>query len=336
MKLDKKEENESITSSGHISHYKEAPPFNTTLANLPRLALDTSATGLSTTSEIKDSVEKQPVAKPSFTWEHAEKIITFSYSSQEFTSLPKKKTGKWKMMLAGSVGPQLAQNLYKLMTTPHSDGLESGLPQQVNTWEEYYDYLNTRNQEGTLGDSLTLMTIAKNNSGRIIEHQHHNSPITIGLALNKKLNNHWSIETGLQYIYLKSEFTTGKEYRIQKTQKLHYIGIPLRISYRFGNYKQFSFYSTAGLQMEIPIKGTLHTSHVTDSVPINLGYQSLDVPLQWSINASTGVQYHFTPHTSIYIEPTINYYIPDGSSLRTIRKEHPVTFSVPVGIRFSW
>ena len=96
------------------------------------------------------------------------------------------------MMLAGSVGPQLAQNLYKLMTTPHSDGLESGLPQQVNTWEEYYDYLNTRNQEGTLGDSLTLMTIAKNNSGRIIEHQHHNSPITIGLALNKKLNNHWS------------------------------------------------------------------------------------------------------------------------------------------------
>lgn len=191
---------------------------------------------------------------------------------------PQKKIGKWKMMLAGSVGPQLAQNLYKLMTTPHSDGLESGLPQQVNTWEEYYDYLNTHNQEGTLGDSLTLMTIAKNNSGRIIEHQHHNSPITIGLALNKKLNNHWSIETGLQYIYLKSEFTTGKEYRIQETQKLHYIGIPLRISYRFGNYKQFSFYSTAGLQMEIPIKGTLHTSHVTDSVPINLGYQSLDVP----------------------------------------------------------
>ena len=52
---------------------KKTPPFNTTLANLPRLALDTSATGLSTTSEIKDSVEKQPVAKPSFTWEHAEK-----------------------------------------------------------------------------------------------------------------------------------------------------------------------------------------------------------------------------------------------------------------------
>ena len=88
--------------------------------------------------------------------------------------------------------------------------------------------------------------------------------------------------------------------------------------------------------MEIPLKSTLHTSHVTDSIPINLGYQTLEAPLQWSVNASAGVQYQFTPHTSIYIEPTINYYIPDGSSLRTIRKEHPVTFTVPVGIRFSW
>ena len=88
--------------------------------------------------------------------------------------------------------------------------------------------------------------------------------------------------------------------------------------------------------MEIPLKSALHTSHVTDSVPINLGYQTLEAPLQWSVNASAGVQYQFTPHTSIYIEPTINYYIPDGSSLRTIRKEHPVTFTVPVGIRFSW
>lgn len=30
------------------------------------------------------------------------------------------------------------------------------------------------------------------------------------------------------------------------------------------------------------------------------------------------------------------HYIPDGSGLRTIRKEHPVTFTVPVGLRFSW
>ena len=104
------------------------------------------------------------------------------------------------MMLAGSVGPQLAQNLYKLMTTPHSDGLESGLPQQVNTWEEYYDLFKHPQSGRNLRRLAYANDNCQNNSGRIIEHQHHNSPITIGLALNKKLNNHWSIETGLQYI----------------------------------------------------------------------------------------------------------------------------------------
>ena len=248
-----------------------------------------------------------------------------------------RKTGKWKLMLAGSVGPQLAQNLYKLIATPHDDEVGADFPQQVGTWEEYYAYLNTRYQEGTLGDSLTLMKIAENNQGRIVEYQHHDSPITIGLAINKKLNSRWSLETGLQYTFLKSDFSTGEEYRIQEIQKLHYIGIPLRASYRWGHFKKLSFYSTAGIQVDIPLKGTLHTfSHMMDSASVNIDNRSLNVPLQWSINASVGAQYHFTPHTSFYVEPTLNYYIPDGSGLRTIRKEHPVTFTIPVGIRFSW
>ncbi|MCS2956574.1 hypothetical protein NXX53_04060 [Bacteroides salyersiae] len=113
--------------------------------------------------------------------------------------------------------------------------------------------------------------------------------------------------------------------------------MPLRASYRWGHFKKLSFYSTAGIQVDIPLKGTLHTfSHMMDSASVNIDNRSLNVPLQWSINASVGAQYHFTPHTSFYVEPTLNYYIPDGSGLRTIRKEHPVTFTIPVGIRFSW
>lgn len=140
----------------------------------------------------------------------------------------------------------------------------------------------------------------------------------------------------MQYTFLKSDFTTGNDFRIQETQKIHYLGIPFRVSYRWGNFRHFSLYSTVGMQLDIPLKGTLQTSHITDSIPMSMGRQSLNVPLQWSINASTGVQYHFTPRISLYIEPTVNYYIPDGSGLRTIRKEHPVTFTVPVGLRFSW
>lgn len=283
-------------------------------------------------------VDVQPATKPLFVKESSRKIVFSLYSSKELVPMQQsRKSNKWKFMLAGSLGPQLAQNLYKLIATPHSDSEGNpDLPQQVSTWEDYYTYLHTRYQEGALGDSLTLMQIAGGNQGKIVEHQHHDAPITIGLSVNKKLNERWSFETGLQYTFLKSDFITGEEYRIQETQKLHYIGLPLRVSYRWGHFRRFSFYSTAGVQVDIPLKGTLRTFHVTDSVPIDISRQSLAVPLQWSVNASAGVQYHFTPHISFYVEPTLNYYIPDRSGLRTIRREHPVTFTVPVGLRFSW
>ena len=290
------------------------------------------------TLSTKDIVATVPSAiQPTYTSESSKVTLSNPHPVDKFTFMHrKKKTMKWKLILAGSVGPQLAQSLYKLIATPHSDGIGSDFPQQVSTWEDYYTYLNTRYQEGTLGDSIALMEIAKNNKGQIVEHQHHDAPITIGLSVNKKLNERWSLETGLQYTFLKSEFTTGEEYRIQETQKIHYVDIPLRISYRWGSFRKFSFYSTAGVQVGIPLKGSLRTDHITDSIPMNISKQALDVPLQWSINASMGMQYHFTPHTSFYIEPTINYYIPDGSELRTICKEHPVTFTIPVGVRFSW
>lgn len=282
----------------------------------------------------KDSASRYRINNPFAVRTVTEKM---PYSFSQITAPTKKKSGKWKVMLAGSLGPQLAQSLYKLMATPQSDATSGHLPQQVSTWEEYYSYLNTRYQEGTLGnDSIGLLRVAENNSGKIVEQQHHDAPISVGFSLSKKLNERWSLETGLNYTYLKSEFTTGEAYRISENQKLHYIGIPLRLSYRFWNYKRFSGYASAGIQMDIPIKGTLQTFHTTDSVPHLLGRKPLAAPVQWSVNTSIGVQYHVTPHTSIYLEPTINYYIPDGSELRTVRKEHPFTFTIPVGIRLTW
>lgn len=286
----------------------------------------------------KVKVIRPSVAKPLFTGKIPEDIFKELPATEKFLPFHRnKKARKWKLMLAGSLGPQLAQNMYKLIATPHSDSeIGTAFPQEVSTWEEYYSYLSTRYEEGTLGDSVTIMNIAANNHGKIVEQQHYDAPVTIGLAVNKKMNDRWSLETGLQYTFLKSDFITGNEYRIQETQRIHYIGLPFRVSYRWGSFRKISFYSTAGIQVDFPLKGKLSTSHITDSIPMNIGSQSLSVPWQWSVNASAGVQYHFTPHISFYIEPTINYYIPDGSGLRTIRKEHPATFTIPAGLRFSW
>nr|WP_129731667.1 sigma-70 family RNA polymerase sigma factor [Parabacteroides goldsteinii] len=333
--VQKKENEQSDSTELVILSGKTERPQQSEMLVAPSLVYVEKTPSLLFPKEI--AVDVQPVTKPLFVSELSHKTVFIPHPLKELTSMRQsRKSNKWKFMLAGSLGPQLAQNLYKLIATPHSDSEDPNLPQQVSTWEDYYTYLQTRYQEGALGDSLTLMQIAGGNRGKIVEYQHHDAPITIGLSVNKKLDDRWSFETGLQYTFLKSDFITGEEYRIQETQKLHYIGLPFRVSYRWGNFRKFSFYSTAGVQVDIPLKGALRTFHVTDSVPIDISRQSLAVPLQWSVNASAGVQYHFTRHISFYVEPTLNYYIPDGSGLRTIRREHPVTFTVPVGLRFSW
>lgn len=246
---------------------------------------------------------------------------------------------KWKMLLAGSSGPMLAQNVYRLVKTGASD-VGSGspsYPEYVSTWEEYYRYLSELSHDDMPADSATLINIAKNNSGKIEEQENHQKPITIGLSFTKSLGERWSFETGLQYTLLRSSFVMGSGMNnISREQKVHYLGIPLRLSYRFADYKRFSAYCSAGVNINIPIGGTSEQKLLTDSVSMDIGSTRVKAPFQWSVNAGVGLQYRFTKNFSLYAEPTINYYIPSGSSVHTIWTERPFSFTVPFGIRFSW
>ncbi|WP_455668321.1 sigma-70 family RNA polymerase sigma factor [Phocaeicola sp.] len=309
-----------------------APAMPSEEIGCPDVAARLSLLRDSQIAEIPVSVERKDTVNPSSSMQSLVAEVSFPVFSRPSAS----GHSKWKFMLLGSVGSQLARNLYKWIATPQAEGVASDFPQQVNTWEEYYAYLNARSEAGLSADSLTLMEVAGNNNGDIVEHQRHYAPITLGLSMNKKINDRWSLETGLQYTYLKSTFTTGNQFAIEEMQKLHYIGIPLKVSYRLADYKNFSFYSTVGAQVDIPLKGTLNTYHVTDSISMPMGHRSLGVPWQFSVNGGVGLQYNFSSSVGIYAEPSVHYYIPDGSNIKTIRKEHPVTFSIPVGLRISW
>ena len=247
------------------------------------------------------------------------------------------KKRKWKMMLAGSLGPALAQNAYKLIVGSDNADSESGVPVNISTWEEYYDYLQSRSHDNMPADSVALMNIAKNNSGDIIEHENHEKPITFGISFSKTLNDRWSMETGLQYSLLRSSFTMGSGMNsIQRSQKLHYIGIPIKVSYKIADYRRFSAYASVGTVVNIPVKGRIRQSLVTDTTTMYLEGGSVSPSWQLSVNASLGVQYELKRNISIYFEPTLNYYIPSGSDTHSIWTEQPFTVTMPLGIRFTW
>ncbi len=251
----------------------------------------------------------------------------------------KKKNNKWQMLAAGSVGPALAQNIYRLIATgkPDADSEAPTFPENINTWEDFSRYLHMKEHENMPADTLAMIEIADHNQGDIIEREQHDRPITFGISLSKPLSKKWNFETGLQYSILKSRSVMGsEEYYIGKEQKIHYIGIPLRVSYHLADYKNLSAYSSAGLQLNIPVYGKINSKYIVDNASAYTNSWHITPPLQWSTNFSLGLQYKFLPKWTLYVEPTLYWYIPNGSNTHTIWTEHPVMFSVPFGIRFAW
>ena len=58
--------------------------------------------------------------------------------------------------------------------------------------------------------------------------------------------------------------------------------------------------------------------------------------MQWSANASLGVQCNLVNTMSIFVEPGVSYYFNDGTNIRTIYKEKPLNFNLNLGIRFTF
>ena len=260
------------------------------------------------------------------------------------------KKSKWQLLAAGSLGTTLAQNVYKIITSSNNNigsSQPSGPDQPTTpdqpseksftTWEEYAEYLHRLTPTDPTAENVAMMDIADNNKGKIEEYEHHDKPITLGLAVNKNIGKHWSLETGLQYSYLKSYFTLGTgNYRVDKEQKLHYIGIPIKLSYQFMAYKKLSAYGSAGASIHIPLSGKTYADYVVGG---KSGYATdwkTTPSIQWTVNTNIGIQYQFAPKLTLFVEPTLNWYIPNGSEVKNTWTERPFTLTVPFGIRLSW
>lgn len=260
------------------------------------------------------------------------------------------KKSKWQLLAAGSLGTTLAQNVYKIITSSNNNlgsSQPSGPDQPTTpdqpsekcftTWEEYAEYLHRLTPTDPTAENVAMMDIADNNKGKIEEVEHHDKPIILGLAVNKSIGKHWSLETGLQYSYLKSYFTLGTgNFRVDKEQKLHYIGIPVKLSYQFMAYKRLSAYGSAGASIQIPLYGKTYSDYVTGG---KSGYTTdwKTIPsIQWTVNTNIGIQYQIAPKLTLFVEPTLNWYIPNGSEVKNTWTERPFTLTVPFGIRLSW
>lgn len=163
----------------------------------------------------------------------------------------------------------------------------------------------------------------------------HHMPVTIGFSLDWNLDKNWTLETGLNYTLLSSDIRSGSKSYVEETQKLHYVGIPLKIRRSIWQNRWFSVYASVGGAVEKCVSGRLESVTVTNGGNRTSERTSLEVdPLQWSVTAAAGAQVNFTSRLGLYLEPGVAYYFDDHSGVETIRKEHPFNFNLQLGLRF--
>ena len=80
----------------------------------------------------------------------------------------------------------------------------------------------------------------------------HRFPISVGVNVKKRLTDRWGIETGLVYSYLESSGDLDAEYTYRYKQKIHYLGIPLNLSYSLYQNKRLPCCPTCGSPAAYP------------------------------------------------------------------------------------
>ena len=192
------------------------------------------------------------------------------------------------------------------------------------------------NYHTTWADS-PLLGIGLMNRGEEVhsEYKHH-LPLRFGLNVAFYLSPRLAVESGLSYTRLTSDHTEGSYHSYHTTtQKIDYLGIPLKLKYQFLSLNRIALYASAGAMAEQCISGKATTQYVIQQKAQQTEKQNLTSrPLQLSAQAALGVEYHFIDRFSLFAEPGVGYYFDDHSSLETIYQKRPFNFNLNLGIRF--
>ena len=155
----------------------------------------------------------------------------------------------------------------------------------------------------------------------------HHQPVTFGLSLSYPLTSRLSVLSGITYTKLSSDFIQKMNTsQLVNEQQLHYVGLPLRVSYQVFSWKGFSLYGIAGGAADMNVKATYTTEGVK-------GKGKKD-RMQFSADVAAGVQYQVLPQMGLYVEPGVKYYFDNKGAVNTFFKDHPTNFNLQVGVRY--
>ena len=154
------------------------------------------------------------------------------------------------------------------------------------------------------------------------EHVKHHAPYSLGVSVSIPLSGRLALTSGLVYTRLKSDFTT-------REQSLHYIGVPIGVTYSLWKWRFVNLYAIGGVQADFNVKATIKK---------NAEIMSHDIAkdrVQFSTMLGPGLQLNLNKNLGIYVEPTVRYYYNNGSAVLNYFKDKPWNINFNAGLRLS-
>ena len=273
-------------------------------------------------AQAPEPLEPGPQAKPGTTGAEDNAIIPEPDSSADFwADIPEKPGRRTRISasLLAQVSPGNAltgfnasymcgSNLGRTATTPGSSVSDPGM---------------TSDQDGkpvedpSSGDSdNTPPTKSKPGQAPVQEDQagyspvmQHLFPVKFGAALSFSISERFSVDTGLDYLWLRS---TGS-----REQQLHFVGIPVKVDYNILNYRPLSLYVAAGVEAFKCIAGN-----------------GPDKLWLFSAGIGAGIGVALSPTVSLYAEPGFAAYFHTGLC-EHYYTQNPYAASLSVGIKLN-
>lgn len=169
----------------------------------------------------------------------------------------------------------------------------------------------------------------------------HKMPVKLGLTARYAFTNLLGIESGLTYSLLQSDIKRGSESTTgawsSSDQTLHYLGVPLNLTFNFLNSRYVDVYASAGGMMEFGVKGSIKTTdHINGSTTAS--HQNAITPkgLLWSVNATAGVQVNVLPSLGLYVEPGMSHHFKNDRQPRSSYTDKPTNFALGFGLRYTF
>lgn len=249
------------------------------------------------------------------------------------------------------VGPQRESDLIKQTQITKNSRWStklyaSNLPLASNTTENGYNSLSTQDASSvcnapSLGlgadDPLLGQIYESNKYDAVFSDIKHKQPITLGVSVDYKIDNKWSVSSGVNYTKLSSTSKSGTANNYYSSeQDLYYIGIPLNVNYSIFRNKNWNLYSSTGFGVAKNISGNIKTSYILNNKFESESEKSISIAdLQFSVGEAIGVQYNLSDVVGLYAEPGVSYYFKNQNKVKTIYTDRPFDFKLNFGLRFS-